>query len=474
MVLSTQQPISHSETPPPPRPEVKTTQSQVKAPDLIEIARLQMGFVSAQSNLDRSKVVLKIAQAVKAGHSMKIDSPEYQHITKRQQAGETIDDIISKLAANVKSFHGVSLDRELPYREAEASLLRSEVGSPITDQDILRIVNGFEKHYALKLNDPALVEVNRRRQAGESLLGIKAQAQQAIDQRERTLKTLLAAEAMKQPQNTQLIDLDIEASIKNRIQAGESLNDIISKTKANLDGYTEIDKKKGQLAQIERRIEEINNEKQALENTKQKEQELTSQRELQQIRQQLESMQKSVESSPELSPEIIANFKQNIFHGGQLIKEGKYTEAMEYFRNAGKLKKVGKYISPARSIIIHELPKPDEYDSLVDSVAKNSRNTENGIELSRIDYYITGPDGVVQKQNQALPQQLQHDISLVYMEEWLHSLQNIQGKPLTGEPDPEIDVAVYMEKNGIPMTEAFKRRYGRNDALNKAKQAKNS
>ena len=288
------------------------------------------------------------------------------------------------------------------------------------------------------------------------------------------------AEAMKQPQNARPLDLDIEASIRNRMQAGESLDDIIRKTRANLDGYAEIDGKKGQLTQTERRIEEIKSEKQVLAGTKQREQELASQQQLQQVRQQLESMQsgkdtvqKNVESSPIPSPEMVANFKQYIFRGGQLIKEGKYAEAMEYFKNAGELAKVGRRISSARSTFINELPEPDEYDSLANSVAKNSWNKEGGsIELSSIDYYVTGPDGIPQKQNQALPSQLQHDVSLVYMEEWLHSLQDIQGKPLAGQPDHEIDVAAYMEKNGIPVTEAFKQRYGRAEALAKAKQAK--
>ena len=43
---------------------------------------------------------------------------------------------------------------------------------------------------------------------------------------------------------------------------------------------------------------------------------------------------------------------------------------------------------------------------------------------------------------------MQHELSLIYIEEWLHTLQNIQGKPLAGFTDHEIDVAAYMAKNG--------------------------
>jgi hypothetical protein len=477
-----QQPIPHPEAPPPSRPEARAAQPQVRPPDLVEVIRLQADFITAQTDLDKARATLKTAQAVKAGHAIKLNSPEYQYIAKRQQAGESIDDIIGKSAANVRGLHKATLGGELPYREAEASLLRSEVGSPATEQDILRIVNGLEQHHALKLNDPALAEVNRRKQAGETLAEIKAKAQQVIDRRKRTSKTLRIAEAMKHPQNARPLDLDIEATIKNRLQAGETLDDIINKTRANLDGYAEIDRKKGQLAQTERRIEEIKSEKEILAGTKQREQELAAQRQLQQVRQQLESMQgggkavgseatSSKESTPKLSAEVTAEFKNYIYQGGLLIKQGKYAEAMEYFRNASELAKVGRRISPARNRIVNELPKPEEYGQLADSMAKNSWNKDGGsIELSNVDYFVTGPDGLPQKQ--PIPVGLQHEISLVYMEEWLHSLQDIQGRPLAGQPDHEVDVAAYMEKNGIPMTEAFLRRYGRGEALEKAKQAK--
>lgn len=461
-----QQPIPHPEAPTLPRLEARAAQPQVQPPDLVEVTRLQGDFITAQTSLDKARATLKTAQAVKAGHAIELDSPEYQRIAERQQAGESIDDIISKSAANVRDLHETTLDRSLPFQEAQASLLRSEVGSSATDQDILRIVNGLEQHHALRLNDPALAEVYRRNQAGETLAEIKAKAQQVIDRRERASKTLRIAEAMKHPQNVCLLDLDIEAAIKNRMNAGESLDDIIRETRANLDGYAEIYKKKGRLAQIERRIDEIKRKKQVLAGTKQREQ-------LRQVRQQLMSMQKGgvseqrqVETPQKpVSPEMIANFKQYIFRGGQLIKEGKYAEAIEHFKNAGELAKVGRSISPARVRIIREMPKPEEHERLADSVANNSWNKEGGIiEMSGVE--------IRQKRNQALPARLQHEISLICMEEWLHSLQVIQGHPLAGQPDHEIDVAVYMEENGIPMTDAFKRRHGRAEALEKAKQTK--
>ncbi|MCL4390396.1 MAG: hypothetical protein M1484_03030 [Patescibacteria group bacterium] len=177
------------------------------------------------------------------------------------------------------------------------------------------------------------------------------------------------------------------------------------------------------------------------------------------------------EAAPKLTPEVTAAFKNYIYQGGELIKAGRYAEAMQYFKNAGELAKVGRHISPARERMVNAIPQPGEYAELANSVAKNSWNKEGGrIELSDIGYYATGPDGRPQKQ--VMPPGLQQEIALVYMEEWLHSLQDIQGKPLAGQPDHEIDVAAYMEKNGIPMTDTFTRRYGRAEALARAKQTK--
>lgn len=333
-----QQPILHPEAPPPLlKQELKGAQPQIKPPDLVEITRLQADFVTTQTSLDKARATLKTAQAVKAGHAIKLNSPEYQLIAKRQQAGESIDDIIGKSAANVRGLHETALGRELPFREAEASLLRSEVGSPATEQDILRIVNGLEKHHALRLDDPALAEVNRRKQAGESLAEIKAQAQQVIDRRERASKTLRIAEAMKHPQNAQPLDLDIEATIKNRMWAGENLDDIIRKTRANLDGYAEVDSKKDQLGQTLRRVEEIKSEKQVIAGTKQREQELAASQQLEKVRQQIESMQHG-------GKEVSLKTVQELLQKGQagFLSELSDLQLKVMMRDAEQLRKEGR------------------------------------------------------------------------------------------------------------------------------------
>jgi hypothetical protein len=183
--------------------------------------------------------------------------------------------------------------------------------------------------------------------------------------------------------------------------------------------------------------------------------------------------QSSGENLKQITPEKTASFQHYIFEGGMMIKEGKYQEAITHFRNKEELAKVGRRIVPATEVILNEKPEPDKYRSLADQMAKLSMNKDGGtVEISDIKCYMVGSDGLPRIQNQVIPKELQHEIALVAMEEWLHSLQDIRIKPLAGQLDHEIDVALYMQKNTIPMTEAFKARYGRGVALEKLKTTK--
>jgi len=179
------------------------------------------------------------------------------------------------------------------------------------------------------------------------------------------------------------------------------------------------------------------------------------------------------ESSPRPSPEVIAHFKAYILQGGQMIKDGKYTEALQHFRNKAEFAKTGRHIFPATAVYVHEIPGPEDYASLIYNIASNTFHQDwKSIELSGVYYFDMKSNDPPRELTLTLPPQLQHEICLMYMEEWLHILQNLQGKPLAGEAFDEVDVAAYMEENGIPLTTSFLSRYGRAKALQKAKQVK--
>ncbi len=51
-----------------------------------------------------------------------------------------------------------------------------------------------------------------------------------------------------------------------------------------------------------------------------------------------------------------------------------------------------------------------------------------------------------------ITEEVYHEISLGYVEEWLHGLQHLRGAPIAGYEDPELDVAAYLYLNRIPIT----------------------
>lgn len=271
-------------------PEASPGLSPARTPDAAEVARLQQDFLSSQSGLDQARSVLKTAQAIKAGHAMFLDTPAFRAIDQRLQRGENMDQIVESSSAQVRTLHESSLDAELPFREAHAALLRSEVGSSVSDEDILRVVSGLEHKNAFRLSDPAYREINRRKLAGESIDDIRSKAQQAVDGRQRASALIHMAEAMKNPRNARPLDMELQSQIDRRLQAGESLDDIISKSNVNLAGYAETDRKRGDLRQVESRIDDIRREKQVIAGQKQQEQNQLAQQQLRQVRGQLGNM----------------------------------------------------------------------------------------------------------------------------------------------------------------------------------------
>lgn len=63
------------------------------------------------------------------------------------------------------------------------------------------------------------------------------------------------------------------------------------------------------------------------------------------------------------------------------------------------------------------------------------------------------------------PPELLEEIVIVYAEEWLHSLQEQQGKTLTDQTDHELDVAKYMLNKGVKLTNDYLLRYDRGRRL---------
>jgi len=160
---------------------------------------------------------------------------------------------------------------------------------------------------------------------------------------------------------------------------------------------------------------------------------------------------------PSPEQQKITETERFILKGADLIKAGRYSEAKRYFKNPEMAKRIGAEIDPTpRCSMVQRELQPKEIAQVADEVAYNSW-------FKRPDKTIILSDAF--RPGHQLPDRLNHEISLIYMEEWLHCLQDKTNYPLAGYHDTEIDVAAYMIKHRIPMTSTFLNRHGRHNIL---------
>lgn len=168
------------------------------------------------------------------------------------------------------------------------------------------------------------------------------------------------------------------------------------------------------------------------------------------------------EISPTRDQERVAAFQRYAYQGGRLIIDGKYSEAIGHFRNKEEAEKAGLHLTPARELFVDAV-LPENVDSYSNTVAMNSWFLTEGKRITPSSVSIMGrklSDLPAEQMSQA-EKDLAHEVALVHMEEFLHGLQFLRGQPLAGFVDGEVDVAAYMRRNRIPLTDAFLRRYDR-------------
>jgi len=246
------------------RKTVPLEHSQEKIPNQAEIDRLRQDFKAQRRDRFKTEALLRTARDLHSGRPIRLTSEEYWTIQRRVQAGEPLAKIVENTAANLRHCQEATLDRELAYRQAEAGLLQHEVATPVTDRDLIQTIDALERHATITTNSSAFTEINRRQQAGETLAEIKAKAQQSLGKAVKTERLLRLAQAVQDPRRTRPLDLDLDASLRERIGKGETLDQIINQTQAKLLVLSETGRKKQLLAQTLARIREIKNEKQAL------------------------------------------------------------------------------------------------------------------------------------------------------------------------------------------------------------------
>lgn len=161
--------------------------------------------------------------------------------------------------------------------------------------------------------------------------------------------------------------------------------------------------------------------------------------------------------------------------GLDLIKQGRYQEAISYFEDDQKARG-----ADLGGVSVYDMAlNPDESNEysegrlldITDMCAARSHLSHSGdiwtsksrseparLNLARIFMFKEGKE-------LTLPNSVYHNVSLIHAEEWLHGVQFLRGQPLAGLKDPEIDVAVYLQSKDVPLTDKFLARYNRAKSL---------
>lgn len=168
-----------------------------------------------------------------------------------------------------------------------------------------------------------------------------------------------------------------------------------------------------------------------------------------------------VNAQPESIEDKTAKLNAFCDSGINLIKTEKYEDALDHFWNEKFSKSLGIDFGDSKAFFLHhDLTNPADTEQILDLVSRHSHfNHANGMEIklaALTNSKLTKGGG-----KYYVPQEIWKDIALVHLEEWLHATQYISGKPLAGEADNELDVAVYMEKKGIKLTSHFLKMHGR-------------
>jgi hypothetical protein len=148
--------------------------------------------------------------------------------------------------------------------------------------------------------------------------------------------------------------------------------------------------------------------------------------------------------------------------GIELIKSEKYEDALHHLQNSNFSESLGIGFGDSKALFLnHDLTKPEDVEQVLNFVSAHSHfNHAQEPELKLAGLVNSNPQKIGEKY--FVPQNVWKDMSLVHLEEWLHATQFISGKPLAGENDNELDVALYMKRKGITLTNHFLEMHGRN------------
>jgi len=171
---------------------------------------------------------------------------------------------------------------------------------------------------------------------------------------------------------------------------------------------------------------------------------------------------------------VFERFNQFVDQGVELVRQGRFQSASSLLRSEEMAREIGvRYDRHPTGVIVIKPPGEKDAESIVSAQALFS-NFDHGYKATREEPLIvlspiSFSDEARKGTRGEILRRIQQNEALVFLEEWLHAKQWREGKPLCGQEDSEIDVAIYMRNKGIELTPEFLNRHGRAAVLTKTK-----
>ncbi len=154
--------------------------------------------------------------------------------------------------------------------------------------------------------------------------------------------------------------------------------------------------------------------------------------------------------------ERVRKLEKHIKEGLQLIKMESYQEAQLHFGNdldIGMNPGLGKVQK------IPSLRSREEFDKMLYRIAGSSHPGELPCWYWQTPLDDIKPGDMPEIYNPELLQEFRKEVALICAEELIHELQHFMEIPTTDQPNSEVDVAAYLDREGFNLSDHFVTRY---------------
>jgi hypothetical protein len=389
------------------------------------------------------------------------------------------EDRVTELKKNYESLMNQYL---IFIRSKEAKEIAMRLG--ITEKEVEELKKLPDQEVKQKIKDRVIKRIARQEVISNNypqLMKIREQAYQEVLTPEE-VEIIRKAQALKQinimlsqkvaekkPDFDKMSPEERLKAIQEFIQTDdgrEALVQIVQNVLSDPEEYNEIVKN---AEEIMKKVDTILKEKgKTIDGIAEKKFETVFADQIKEVEEQLRRAIEGVEESIGIpkSEENLTPLEGYIKRGINMIKDGKYKEALEYFKDRNAPAQFGFSYLPARVKFEPAIPNTNvEVESMANMMAMNSWFRDGVIIISDIEIRPEQNEPLALLTHDKYPEELLKEMALVALEEWLHAYQYQKGGPLAGIPDEEVDVAKYMIDQGIKLTNNYLLRYDRGKEL---------